>query len=93
MLKFKENDYRTDLNNFFKLSGCMSSKRLSHNPFIVFNETDDDIIVEIIDNAQLLARNYTPDTKVMAQWSGQWSSDFFKFTVLDVIMYLETGSV
>jgi hypothetical protein len=71
---------RTDLNDFFHLSGLREYKKLSMYPLIVFVEKDQDIIVEILYRADHLM-DYANETKVMAQWGGQYCSDFFQFTV------------
>jgi hypothetical protein len=78
---------RTDVDDFFRLSGIRESKRLSHTPFLVFSASDDGIEVRIVDNAKTLLA-YSDDTKVMAQWSGNYKSDFFHFNVGDFREYV-----
>lgn len=151
-IKFDEN-FKKDFTEFFKLSGALQSKKLTHHPFIVFKTikesdqlvdlqkavehaefylqhckdmtkwgeskyesdkenarkakedlpikekeleiakknleegkkiyTDKEIIkIELVDNASDLI-NYRPETPVIAQWKGEWRSDFFRFTVND----------
>ncbi len=80
MSKVIINNVRTEVQSYFHLSGIRETKRLSHHPFIVFTEAED-IKVEIIDSAKELLEKYPDETKVLAQWGGQWSSDFFTFTV------------
>jgi hypothetical protein len=79
---------RTDLDNLFQKSYILSSKKLTHTPFIVFQELDDSIVVVLAKNKDdLLA--FPDETKVMVQWQGNWRSDFFHLTVGDVREYLE----
>lgn len=80
---------RTDIESYFSLSGIRSTKKLNHTPFIVFTEKEDQVDVEIIDNIEELL-SFPAKTKVMAQWKGEWSSDFFQFTVGDLSRYLAT---
>jgi hypothetical protein len=71
---------RVDVADYFRLSSICEKKKLLHHPFVVFVESDDNVGVRIVDNAaNLLA--YPDETKVMAQWGGQYRSDFFQFTV------------
>jgi len=77
---------RTDLEDLFEQSDILRSSRLKHTPFLVFSELiDGDVRVEIVESAKQLVAEYAPDTPVMVQWRGQWSSDFFQMTVADVI--------
>ena len=80
---------RTNLADYFMLSGIRESKNLSHHPFIVFNEqpSTDTLVIDIVDNASKLLA-YADEVKVMAQWGGRWSSDFFQFTVGDLRKYI-----
>lgn len=85
---------RTDLEDFFKLSGVISSSKLNHTPFLVFETVDDNIVVIIVTSVKELLRNdmvgfrFLDDTPVMCQWRGQWRSDYFRFTVGDVRKYM-----
>ncbi len=90
---------RKDIAELFKLSGIIEYKKLNHTPFLAFIENGDNVEVKIIDNSKHLLE--LPDnTKVMAQWRGDWHSDFFQFCVGDVRQYvleqrnhgLQTGS-
>jgi hypothetical protein len=71
---------RTDVEDYFRLSGIREFKRLSHSPFLVFVEDEDRVEVKIVDSAATLL-TYPDHTKVMGQWRGEWRSDFFQFTV------------
>lgn len=79
---------RTDIKNYFKLSGIREYQTLNHTPFIVFIEKKEVIEVIIVDNIlDLLA--YPDKTKVMAQWRGNWTSDFFQFIVGDLRKFIK----
>ncbi len=73
---------RTDLDDFWRLSGILQSKRLRHTPFIAFVSDDQRVVVKVVDSIDALL-SLSDDTPVMVQWSGNWSSDFFQFTVAD----------
>lgn len=71
---------RTDLNDFFSQSGVFYGEPLNHTPLLVFVAKEDTVEVRIVHSpSELLA---FPDvTPVMAQWRGEWRSDYFQFTV------------
>lgn len=79
---------RTDIEEYFKLSGIRECTKLSHHPFIVFLSDGDAVNVEIISDPRQLIE-LPPSTKVMAQWGGQWRSDFFQFTVEDFLEFIK----
>ena len=73
---------RTDVEEYFILSGIRECKKLNFTPFLVFIPNDNgDIKTEIVYNAKELLSNYQDDIKVMAQWAGKYKSDFFQFSV------------
>lgn len=72
-------NFRTDIEDYFQLSGVRECKKLSHHPFVVF--TGD--FIEIVYSAVELVNNFSDDVEVIAQWGGNYKSDFFKFTVGD----------
>ena len=73
---------RTDLQDYFGISGVFDGLKLTHTPFLVFKTSEEQVRVEIVDTvAQLL--HFPDDTQVMGQWRGEWKSDFFQFTVGD----------
>ena len=78
---------RTDLNDYFKLSGIRELKKLAHTPFLVFIVAGDTVEVRIIDNAKNLLE-YADEIQVMGQWEGQYRSDFFQFQVRDFRRYV-----
>lgn len=81
---------RTDLNDFFGLSGIREWEELSHTPALAFIESKDEIKVEIISKPHKLLD--LPDkTKIMMQWKGQWRSDFFHFTVEELKNYIKNN--
>ncbi len=71
---------RTDVAEFFQSSGIREYKKLDHSPLLVFEVTGDTVEVKVVERADLLL-NYPDEIKVMAQWGGQWRSDYFQFTV------------
>lgn len=79
-------DARTDLEDFWRLSGVLTAKKLPHTPFLVFDlgpmieEGSTTVEVHIVDSIQKLL--VWPDAlPVLCQWGGNWSSDYFQFTV------------
>ena len=78
---------RTDVDDYFRLSGIRESKKLVHTPLLVFIATEDTVQVHIVENPKDLL-SYADETKVMGQWRGQWRSDFFRFTVGQLRQYL-----
>lgn len=82
-------DGRTDIKDLFKISGILEASKLNHTPFLAFIASGDKVTVEIVNSAKKLL-TYPNPTPVMVQWRGQWSSDFFRFTVKDVRQYLST---
>jgi hypothetical protein len=71
---------RTNIGEYFKLSGVSESERLTHTPLLVFIAGQDTVTVLIIDKPTDLL-SFPDETPVMGQWAGQWRSDFFQFTV------------
>lgn len=73
-------DGRTDLDDYFKLSGILDYEDLNHTPLLVFILSEDIVKVRIVHKPpELLSLN--DDIQVMGQWRGEWRSDFFQFTV------------
>ena|SRR5258708_3235185 len=80
---------RLDLVEYFQLSGIRSSKHLKHTPFLVFFPlSESEVEIRIVDNTLSLLE-FPDATQVMSQWSGQWKSDFFQFTIADLKKHLE----
>src|SRR4030095_4100517 len=75
---------RTDLEDFFRLSGLVTATRLTHTPFLAFVAEGTTVQVRIFENAGDLVTVLADDTRVMVQWPGQWRSDFFQMTVADI---------
>lgn len=71
---------RTDVDDYFQLSGIREYTDLRHTPFLVFAEKGNVIEVQIVRSATQLL-DYPDHTKAMGQWKGKWRSDFFQFTV------------
>jgi hypothetical protein len=78
---------RTDIDEYFKLSGVFERERLTHTPLLVFIADQDSVTVRIVDNPTDLL-SLPDETPVMGQWAGQWRSDFFQFTVSHYRQYL-----
>ena len=78
---------RTDLEDYFQLSGVRESKKLTHTPFLVFVMSRSAVEVMIVESAKALLE-HPDDTQVMAQWRGEWRSDFFQFKVGDLRRYV-----
>jgi hypothetical protein len=80
---------RTDIDEYFKLSGVFESERLTHTPLLVFITEQDAVTVRIVDKPTDLL-SFPDETPVMGQWAGQWRSDFFQFTVGQYRQHLAT---
>ena len=78
---------RTDIDEYFKLSGVFERERLTHTPLLVFIADQDSVTVRIVDTPTDLL-SFPDETPVMGQWAGQWRSDFFQFTVGQYRQYL-----
>ena len=79
---------RTDVEDYFKISGVFQYSKLHHTPFLAFIESDDAIQVRIVYSAKELL-TLPDDTPVMGQWKGEWNSDYFQFTVGQYRKFLE----
>jgi hypothetical protein len=71
---------RTDIDQYFEISGIFEEKHLSHTPFLVFEIAGETVRVQIVYNTQELLA-FPDETPVMGQWRGHWRSDFFQFKV------------
>jgi hypothetical protein len=71
---------RTDIEEYFEKSGIRDWKKLNHTPLLVFGISVDKVEVQIVYEPPKLL-DFPDETKVMGQWSGEWQSDFFQFTV------------
>lgn len=78
--------------NFWRLSGLEQGK-LKHTPFLVLHAKEDGLgdpvcEIEIVDSYKKLYYLFLPeDTQIMAQWPGQWHSDFFHFTMGEALKH------
>jgi hypothetical protein len=70
---------RTDLEDFFRMSGVLSASTLNHSPILAFVADEHRVTVRILTSAKE-AVALPSDTPLMAQWPGRWRSDFFRFT-------------
>ena len=84
-MKYKENQFRGDLDRLFEISGVLEHSKLNHTPFILFNGDT----VELVMSAKELLE-YPPELYGMVQWRGNWSSDFFNFQIKDLHNFLIT---
>jgi hypothetical protein len=57
---------RTDINEYFKLSGVFESERLTHTPLLVFVTDQDAVTVRIVDKPTDLL-SFPDETPVMGQ--------------------------
>ena len=73
-------DGRVDIDAFFKRSGVFDNDWLNHTPLLVFIASETSVTVRIINKPNELLSLHD-DTPVMGQWRGQYSSDYFQFTV------------
>lgn len=71
---------RTDVDEYFRLSGVFDTERLTDTPLLVFQVADDAVEVKIIEKPTELL-SFPDDTSVMGQWRGEWRSDFFQFKI------------
>jgi hypothetical protein len=85
---------RTDIQDYFAKSCCLlefnggiKKTKLTHCPFLVFIENNNAIEVKIVDKVNDLLL-FSDNTKVMSQWRGQYSSDFFQYTIGDVRQFI-----
>ena len=76
---------RTDTDVFLRDSGYFrKGARWPHHPILAFVRTDDGVEVQVLDSAAQVRRSALPDaTQCLQQWRGEWSSDFFTFTLGD----------
>jgi len=77
--------------DFFTKSGILSKEgELTHNPILAFVCDGGEVEVRILDTP--LEAAYLPDdTKIMAQWPGQWRSDWFQGTAGELKRAMENA--
>lgn len=77
---------REDLENLWKNSNILSHFKREHYPFIVFIQKDQEIEVVIYKElSRLISANLPETTRIMVQWKGNWRSDFFHFSLIELI--------
>lgn len=81
-MKFVANQARTDLVDFWRLSGALEGTRLPHTPFFAFLEIEGGVEMVVCDTITKLLE-LPDDTPVLRQWRGEWRSDVFTFSVGD----------
>jgi hypothetical protein len=77
---------RRDLGDLFRISGLFNGSEQKHNPFLVFDVRENEVVVRIVRYSTALL-NFPPETQVMAQWPGKWRSDWFNFSVRDYLAW------
>lgn len=82
-MKINKEQFRTDIDEYFKLSGIREYSKLNHTPFIVLGDK-----IELVFSAKELVENFKPETEIISQWRGNYNSDFFYFRVSDLIDYI-----
>ena len=80
---------RKDTDAYFRLSGVLT-QILNQTPFLVFVIDGDTVDVHIAGSATALC-DYPSNTQVMAQWRGEYRSDYFQFTVGDALNAIATN--
>ena len=87
---------RKDTDAYFRLSGVLT-QILNQTPFLVFvidgggrDYRPDTVDVHIVGSATALC-DYPSNTQVMAQWRGEYRSDYFQFTVGDALNAIATN--
>jgi hypothetical protein len=70
---------RTDLEDFWPHSGVLADRRRPHHPFLALVVRGDEVTVCVIPKSAD-ARLLPPETVLLAQWEGEFRSDFFRFT-------------
>lgn len=88
MIEINIKSGRDDVGDFFRKSGIREYKKLQHTPFVVIASSDNGVDVDIVDSAKKLLQ-FPDNTPVLAQWRGEYRSDFFKFTVGQFRKYCE----
>ena len=83
-MKIDEN-IRTASDEFFKLSGIREWKKLSHTPILIIRPKE----ILLCYNGKDLIENYLDSDLCLMQWGGKYSSDYFKFDVLDFKLYIK----
>lgn len=83
---------KTDLDSLFNKSNILRERELKHHPFLVFEDNTMFMKMVVVRNANGLLE-YSDDTKVMVQWKGRWSSDFFTFVVGDLKEFLKKNNI
>jgi hypothetical protein len=71
---------RTDVADYSQKSGMRYYKTLNQTPFLAFLVSNETVEIRIVKNSKDLLK-LPDDVKVMAQWRGEWRSNFFQFTV------------
>lgn len=82
-------DGRTDVEDYFRLSGIFDYEELNHTPLLVFIPSENTVKVRIV-HKPIELLSLSDELQVMGQWRGEWRSDFFQFTIGQFIKYFES---
>lgn len=83
---------RTTHDDFFVKCPSFQSKSNKHFPFLVFEVDSSSVEVKMVYDPTLLLP-YPASTRVMVQWQGKWSSDYFSFTVGELVQYMSANTL
>lgn len=91
-MNFITRGIRHDTFDLFTKSDLLTASNLNHTPFLVIESepVDDAVYIAVVGNKEALL-TYPDSASVLAQWKGQFRSDWLQFTVGDVRRFLETG--
>jgi len=78
-------DGRTDLDHLFKAGPVLYHGKLVNTPYLAFTHDEKTGKVTVVICRYITELfMYPPDTRVMVQWPGQWSTDYFHMSIRDV---------
>lgn len=80
-MEIQTQGFRSDLNDFFKLSGVMQGDNKHSNIIVLEVVNDKLVLVEIPKESMASLLNRPDDTIIIARWPGKWRSDCFRFSV------------
>lgn len=69
---------RLEKDDLFELTNILSADKKCHHPYIIIDGEKEEIIIETKLEKVIL---YPDNTKILWQWGGNYSSDFFETSV------------
>lgn len=78
---------RDDMRHFFGKAPNFTKASNPHTPFLVFSRGQNLVQIKFEENPRSLL-DYPGDTLILAQWSGEFRSDYFQFKVDDLWNYI-----